>query len=128
RHIETKYAAVRLTTDEWHSRLFGDDFVGNMTEPDEAAHNSRHASVESTMWADVILNFGCWVRSQRDEFRSTAKNLGADFRIDFADAPEEELFERPESCGDVILRQGRNSCPRRCRTPAWPTSARRSRC
>jgi len=75
-----------------------------MTESDEAEHDSRHDSVESIMWdvaarvlvlgVDVILDFGCWVRSQRDEFRSGAENLGADFRIHFADAREEVLFER----------------------------------
>src|SRR5437764_2409903 len=43
---------------------------------------------------DVILDFGCWVRSQRDELRSRAQALGADFRIHFTDAPEEVLFER----------------------------------
>ena len=43
---------------------------------------------------DVILDFGCWVRSQRDEFRDRARALGAGFRIHFADATEEELLER----------------------------------
>ncbi len=43
---------------------------------------------------DVVLDFGCWVRSQRDEFRSRAENLGADFRIHFVDVPQEVLFER----------------------------------
>jgi hypothetical protein len=46
---------------------------------------------------DVILDFGCWVRSQRDEFRSRANNLGADLKIHFVDVPEEVLFERLEA-------------------------------
>ncbi len=104
RQLETRYSALRLTTDEWHIRLFGQDYIENMTQSEEAAHNSRHESVESIMWdvaarllvlgVDVILDFGCWVRSQRDEFRSRAIKLGADFRIHFADASEEELFAR----------------------------------
>ena len=104
RQLETQYSALRLTTDEWHIRLFGQDFGDNMTESDEAKHHCRHASVESIMWdvaarvlvlgVDVILDFGCWVRSQRDEFRSRAKDLGADFRIHFADASEAEPLER----------------------------------
>src|SRR5438105_14958213 len=75
-----------------------------MTEAEERTHDARHKSVESTMWdvaarvlvlgVDVILDFGCWVRSQRDELRARAQALGADFRIHFADAPEEVLFER----------------------------------
>jgi predicted kinase len=81
-----------------------------MTETEEATHDSRHESVESIMWdvaarvlilnIDVILDFGCWVRSQRDEFRARAKNLGADFQVHFADAPEEVLFERLRARND----------------------------
>lgn len=107
RQLETKYSALRLTPDEWHFCLFGHDFGDNMTESDETKHESRHDSVESLMWevaskvlilgVDVILDFGCWVRSQRDEFRSRANNLGADFKIHFVDVPEEVLFERLEA-------------------------------
>lgn len=107
RQLESKYSALRLTTDEWHIKLFGHDYWDNMTESDEAKHDSRHESVEFLMWdvaarvlvlgVDVILDFGCWVRSQRDDFRSRAKNLGVDFRIHFVDVPEEVLFERVEA-------------------------------
>ena len=111
RQLEAKYSALRLTTDEWHIRLFGHDFGENMTESDEAEHNTRHDSVESIMWdvaarvlvlgVDVILDFGCWVRSQRDEFRSRAEDLGVDFKIHFADVPEELLFERLKARNDT---------------------------
>jgi hypothetical protein len=104
RELERKYSALRLTTDEWHIRLFGSDFYDGMDEADLAKHNVRHAEVESIMWevaarvlvlgGDVILDFGCWVRSQRDEFRSKARELGADFRIHFADVSEDVLLER----------------------------------
>ena len=111
RQLEANYSALRLTADEWHIRLFGNDYGDNMTESDEAEHDSRHDSVESLMWdvaarvlvlgVDVILDFGCWVRSQRDEFRSRAENLGAGFRIHFADAREEVLFERLKARNDM---------------------------
>jgi predicted kinase len=111
RQLETKYSALRLTTDEWHIRLFGHDYWDDMTESDEAKHDSRHDSVECIMWdvaarvlvlgVDVILDFGCWVRSQRDEFRSRAEKLGADFKIHFVDVPEEVLFERLEARNDM---------------------------
>jgi predicted kinase len=116
RQLETKYSALRLTTDEWHIRLFGHDFWDNMTESDEAEHGSRHDAVESLMWnvaarvlvlgVDVILDFGCWVRSQRDEFHSRAKNLGADFTIHFVDVPEEVLLERITARNDVHAEEG----------------------
>ena len=111
RQLETKHSALRLTTDEWHIRLFGNDYGDNMTESDEAEHDSRHDSVESIMWdvaarvlvlgVDVILDFGCWVRSQRDEFRSRVENLGADFKIHFVDVPEEVLFEHLEARNEM---------------------------
>jgi predicted kinase len=115
RQLETKYSALRLTPDEWHIRLFGHDYGDNMTESDETKHDSRHDSVESLMWevasrvlilgVDVILDFGCWVRSQRDEFRSRANHLGADFKIHFVDVPEEVLFERLEA-RNVMFSEG----------------------
>src|SRR5438067_6926321 len=73
RELENTHSALRLTTDEWHIRLFGPDYWDNMTKTDEAIHDSRHAEVESIMWevaaralglaTDVILDFGCWVTS-----------------------------------------------------------------
>ena len=93
RQLETKYSALRLTTDEWHIRLFGQDYGDNMTASDEAKHDSRHALVESIMWdvaarvlvlgVDVILDFGFWVRSERDEFRSRAQHLGGGLHNSF---------------------------------------------
>jgi predicted kinase len=104
RQLETEYSALRLTPDEWHIRLFGHDFWDGMSESDEARHASRHELIESLMWdvaarvlalgVDVILDFGFWARSERDDYRSRAEKLGADFRIHFLDVPDEVLFER----------------------------------
>ncbi|USK36796.1 ATP-binding protein (plasmid) [Bacillus sp. F19] len=95
--LEKKYSALRLTPDIWHIRLFGHD-------TDDKDHNARHDLVESLLWdvadrvlilgVDVILDFGFWGRSERDEFRSRAAELGADFKIHFLDATEEMLLER----------------------------------
>jgi predicted kinase len=110
RQLETHYSALRLTTDEWHISLFGHDYWDHMTASDEAEHDARHEAVEALMWdvaarvlvlgVDVILDFGCWTRRERDEFRARAEGLGADFRIHFADAPEEVLLERLEARND----------------------------
>lgn len=104
RQLEERHPALRLTTDEWHIRLFGPDYRDDMTASEEAEHDARHDSVESLMWdvaariltlgVDVICDFGCWVRSQRDEYRARAEALGAGFEIHFVDAPEEVLLER----------------------------------
>ncbi|MFJ5761080.1 AAA family ATPase [Neobacillus sp. NPDC093182] len=97
RKLEEKYSALRLTPDEWHIRLFGQDM-------DETEHDARHDLVESLLWdvaarvlvlgTDVILDFGFWGRGERDDFRSRAAELGADFKIHFLDVPEEMLLER----------------------------------
>lgn len=104
RELETRYSALRLTLDEWHIRLFGSDVHDDTDESDWGKHNARHEAVESLLWemaarvltlgVDVILDFGFWVRSQRDELRAKARDLGADFKIHFTDLSEELLLER----------------------------------
>ncbi|PMC39342.1 hypothetical protein CJ195_05290 [Bacillus sp. UMB0899] len=106
RELEKRYSALRLSPDEWHTRL-GHEYGYKMTELDEEIHNARHDAVESLMWdvaarvlalgVDAILDFGFWGRCERDQFRSRAKELGADFRIHFMDISEEVLFERLRS-------------------------------
>ncbi|MBS4223608.1 AAA family ATPase [Lederbergia citrea] len=86
RELEKKYSALRLTPDEWHIPLYGHDL-------DEKEHEARHDLVECMLWdlaarvlvlgVDVILDFGCWARSERDDFRSRAAELGADFKFIF---------------------------------------------
>jgi predicted kinase len=97
RQLEREHSALRLTIDEWHTRLFGQD-------ANDKEHDARHELIESLLWdvasralslgVDVILDLGCWVRSQRDDYRSRAKSLGADFQIHYTHAPEELLLER----------------------------------
>lgn len=100
KELERELGALRLTPDEWHLLLFGHDV-------DEAAHDARHTRVEQIMWtvaarvltlgADVILDFGCWAREERDDFRARAYALGADFRMHFMDVPLNELKRRLEA-------------------------------
>lgn len=71
---------------------------------DDKDHDARHDLVESLLWdvaarvlilgVDVILDFGFWGRSERDDFRSRASELGADIKIHFLDATDEMLIER----------------------------------
>jgi len=103
RALATQYSALRLTTDEWHISLFGDDF-SEADDPDHSRHNARHSKLEALLWelatqslargTSVILDFGFWTKAERDEFRRRARDLGVDFRIHFADAPEAVLLER----------------------------------
>jgi predicted kinase len=97
RQLEQQYSALRLTTDEWHTRLFGDD-------AEDAQHDARHTLIEGLEWniaaralglgLNVILDFGFWAKVEREDYRARAKQLGAGSEIHFLDVPEAELLER----------------------------------
>ena len=90
RALAAETGALRLTPDEWQTRLFADD----MHHPD---HDRRHDTVEAIMWevaahilargGDVILDFGFWSRAERGDFAARARALGAECRVQFEDVP-----------------------------------------
>jgi len=95
--LAAETGALRLTPDEWQTRLFADD----MHHPD---HDVRHDTVEAIMWdvaahvlargGDVILDFGFWSRAERAGFAEKARALGADCRVQYEDVPLEQLEAR----------------------------------
>ena len=103
RALEQQFSALRLTTDEWHIRLFGDDFW-DADDPDHRRHNERHQLLEALLWdvarrtlslgVDVVLDFGCWSRAEREAFREKAHSVGAELRIHFTDADDDVLLAR----------------------------------
>jgi len=86
--LEREQSALRLTTDEWHVRLFGQD-------AEEPEHDARHGLIEAMLWniasralelgTNVILDFGFWAREEREDYRSRAKQLGASSEVHFLD-------------------------------------------
>ena len=104
RRLEAEFAALRLTVDEWHVRLFGDDVGDESDGPEWAQHDARHTAIEELLWqtaaraltlgVDVILDFGFWTAGERDEFRARARELGTGLRIHYTEAPEDVLLER----------------------------------
>ena len=95
--LEREHSALRLTVDEWHLRLFGQD-------AEDPEHNARHSLIESLLWevasralvlgTNVILDFGFWAREEREGYRSRAKQLGASSEVHFLDVPDDELLRR----------------------------------
>ena len=93
KQLETQRPALRLTPDEWMAKIVGDGF-------DQA----KRAAIEAVQWEiatqalrlgiDVVLDWGFWSRSERDEFRSRAKDLGAHLEIRYLDVPPDELVRR----------------------------------
>ena len=97
--LELEQHALRFTPDEWHTRLFGLD----LEHPD---HDARHGLIEAMMWdvaaralqlgSNVILDFGFWGKSEREEYRTRASQVGANTIIHFLNVPEEVLLARLE--------------------------------
>jgi len=50
RELERAHAALRLTVDEWHVALFGNDVHDDCSAEDWATHNERHANIEALLW------------------------------------------------------------------------------
>lgn len=103
KQLERTRNALRFTLDEWHIRLFGQDFTLDFVHPE---HDARHKVIEEIMWdvaaralqlgVDVILDFGFWGRSERDDYRIRAEELGAKVVVHFLDVPREVLLSRLE--------------------------------
>ena len=99
RQLASQTNALLLTLDAWHLELFGDD-VGHED------HDTRHQRIENVMWdvakhvlalgGDVVLDYGCWARAERDDYRHRSKELGVDFKLHHMDVPYPELYRRLE--------------------------------
>ncbi len=97
KQLEQELPALRLTPDDWQTKLFGQD-LGN------SEHDHRHMQIEILMWElaanalalgiNVILDYGFWARVERQDFSARAKNLGANCQIHFLDVPTNILLQR----------------------------------
>jgi len=98
--LEHELPALRLNLDECHIQLYGQD-------ADAPEHDARHAQIESMLWniarralelgMNVILDYGLWAQSERENYRSRAKSMGVASEVHFLDVPEEELLRRLKS-------------------------------
>jgi predicted kinase len=93
RQLAVDRPAVRLTKDEWLWALGSD--------PWDAATQER---VEGELWRlaqeilrlglSVVVDFGLWARSERDEMRSAARELGVGVGLHHLEVPADELWRR----------------------------------
>lgn len=122
KQLEAELGALRLTPDEWHIDLFGDD----VADPD---HDRRHDAVEVLMWrvasvalkkgVDVILDFGFWARIEREDFAARAAALGATTKVHFMDVPRDELLAR----SSIAFNHARSAASSLGTAPAKSTSS-----
>ncbi len=101
KQIEQERPALRLTADEWLYELFGPQ--PELPEVKGAPSEQRNA-VEALQWqvaaaalrrgVDVVIDWGVWSRSERDDYRARAKALGARTVVRFLDITREEQWRR----------------------------------
>ena len=93
RELADAYGAVRLNPDEWELALgvdpFDEDFQGRLEA--EFWDLTQQLLILGT---SVVLDWGFWARSERDEKREAARRLGVAVELRFLDEPYEELVRR----------------------------------
>jgi predicted kinase len=88
--------AVRLTKDEWLWALGATPWDTSTGEKVE--HELwRLAREILRLGLSVVLDFGLWARSERDEMRSVARGLGVGVELHYLDVPTDELWRRIEA-------------------------------
>jgi predicted kinase len=93
RELADAYGAVRLNPDEWEMALGIDPFDEGFQVRLEAQF-SELAQRLLTLGTSVILEWGFWARSERDEKRQVGRSLGAAVELRFLDVPYDELVRR----------------------------------
>jgi predicted kinase len=100
RRLADEIPAIRLCTDEWQAALKVD-----LTEGDFHSE-AFHDLLEAQLWIhakelirhgqSIVFEKGLWLRSERDEKQSEARELGVDIELHYLDVPLDELVRRLE--------------------------------
>ena len=93
RELADAYGAVRLNPDEWKRALDADPFDDHFRVRLEGQFWELTQRL-LTLGTSVILEWGFWARSERDEMREAARSLGVAVELRFLDAPYDELVRR----------------------------------
>jgi predicted kinase len=95
RQLAENRSALRLTKDEWLVAL-GSNSWDEPTRIKLEAELWNLATEILRLGLSVVLDFGLWARTERDEFRESARNLGVGVELHYLDATSEELWRRIE--------------------------------
>ena len=93
RELADAYGAVRLNPDEWKRALDADPFDEHFRVGLEGQFWGLTQRL-LTLGTSVILEWGFWARSERDEMREAARSLGVAVELRFLDAPYDDLVRR----------------------------------
>ncbi|MBV9662136.1 MAG: ATP-binding protein [Acidimicrobiales bacterium] len=94
--LASERSAVRLTKDEWQ--------WARVSSPWDRPTGER---IEEQLWRlaqeilrlglSVVLDFGLWARTERDEMRTAARALGVGVELHYLEVPSDELWRRLEA-------------------------------
>ncbi|ULH15835.1 AAA family ATPase [Deinococcus sp. KNUC1210] len=101
KQLEQQHAALRLTPDDWMMPLFGWGQFENKREVVEALLWTIAARTLS-LGVNVVLDYGLWGRSERDDYRARAAAVGARVQLHYLDAPFDELWRRIEARNQAL--------------------------
>ena len=93
RQLAADRGAVRLTKDEWLTALGASPWDTRARERVER-ELWRLAQEILRLGLSVVLDFGLWARSERDELRTTARALAVGVELHYLDVPADELRRR----------------------------------
>lgn len=95
--LEAASGVIRLNADDWIYDLYPDD-------AEAAARDQRRDHVEKVQWQlveglllvgiSVVLDWGLWTREERSLYRHRGEALGARVKVEYVDAPLDELQRR----------------------------------
>lgn len=101
RQLAADRGALRLSKDEWLWAL-GSSPWDRPTGEKVENELWRVAREVLALGVSVVLDFGLWARTERDEMRTTARDIGVGVELHYLDVPIDELWRRIEA---------RNSAP-----------------
>jgi predicted kinase len=93
RQLAAERSALRLTQDEWLIALGSSPWDASTRE--KIYHELWLLAQEALrLGLSVVLDFGLWARSERDEMRSVARSLGVGVELHYLDVATDELWRR----------------------------------
>lgn len=101
RRLEADRPAIRLNPDEWMTDLALDHFDDLLRERIEARFWKLTQQL-TLAGLTVVLDYGFWLRSERDAKRAWARAHGVAVELHVLDVPFDELVRRVEARDGVI--------------------------
>lgn len=101
KRLASELSFIRFCPDEWMADL-GIDHRDSVTRDRLEGRLSQLALTLLKLGQSVILEYGFWSRSERDQKRSEACSLGVPIDLYYFNPPREELWQR------LMMRNQRN--------------------